>query len=180
MDFQVFTYLDYSKLEEKLRKLGFQDDTSENAPVCRKIYHGIRVDFMPVNPDILGFSNLWYNDGIANKTRISLPDGTSIFILPVEYYLATKMEAMHNRGGTDIRGSHDWEDIVYVLCNCGHIFINIQQCNNVKLIDYMKEKICILLNNSNIREIIYSALPYNSEEETIDEVLNLLKKIQTI
>jgi len=60
VDIQISTYLDYSKLENKLRKLGFQNDTSENAPICRKIYQGILVDFIPVCPDILGFSNRWY------------------------------------------------------------------------------------------------------------------------
>ena len=37
VDLQITTYLNYSNLEEKLRKLGFANDTSENAPVCRKI-----------------------------------------------------------------------------------------------------------------------------------------------
>ena len=180
VDLQIFTYLDYSKLEEQLRYLGFQNDTSKNAPVCRKIYQGISVDFMPVNTDILGFSNSWYKDGIINKKSISLPDGTSIFIFPVVYYLATKLEAMHSRGGADIRGSHDWEDIVYVLDNCGKFMQNLRQCNNSKLIDYMKEKFCNLLTNSNIKEIIYSALPYNSEEENVDKVFLLVNDILTI
>ena len=177
LDLQIVTYLDYSKLEKQLQNLGFQNDISENAPICRKIYRGINVDFMPVNPDILGFSNAWYKDGIINKTSITLPNGTSIFILPAEYYLATKLEAMHSRGGTDIRSSHDWEDIVYILNNCGKFLQNFQQCNNMKLVDYLKENFCNLLNNNNINEIIYSALPYNSEEENINEILDLMNKI---
>ena len=180
IDLQICTYLDYSKLEQQLRNLGFHDGTTEKAPVCRKIYHGIKVDFMPLNPDILGFSNIWYEDGIANKTSVVLPDGTSIFILPVEYFLATKLEAMRGRGGTDIRGSHDWEDIVYVFENCGRVLQNFQQTGNAKLIEYMQKEICILLNNSNIKEIIYSALPYNSDEESIDEILSMMNKILII
>jgi len=177
LDLQIVTYLDYSKLEEKLRNLGFLNDTSENAPICRKIYHGIAVDFMPVNPDILGFSNFWYKDGIINKISISLPDETSIFILPVEYFLATKIEAMRSRGGVDIRGSYDWEDIVYVLDNCGKLLQNIRQCNNTNLIDYLKVQFDNLLNNNNIKEIIYSALPFNSEEENVNKILVLLKQM---
>ena len=179
-DLQICTYSDYGKLEQKLRYLGFHDDTTENAPICRKIYRGVKVDFMPVIPDILGFSNIWYKDGIANKTSIVLPDGISIFIFPVEYFLATKLEAMHSRGGADIRGSHDWEDIVYVFENCGKVLSNFQKCSNVKLIEYLQKEIRILLNNRNIREIIYSALPYNSEEESVDEILCLMNKILLI
>lgn len=176
-DLQIYTYLDYSKLEQKLRNLDFHDDTSENAPICRKIYRGIKVDFMPVNTDILGFCNAWYKYGVANKTSVVVPDGVSIFILPVEYFLATKLEAMRSRGGTDIRGSHDWEDIVYVFENCGKVLQNFRKCCNAKLIEYLQKEIRILLDNINIREIIYSALPYNSDEESIDEILLLMNKI---
>ena len=142
VDLTINTYLEYSKLEEQLRKLDFQNDTSKNAPVCRKLYNGIKVDFMPENPDILGFSIIW--------------------------------------GGSDIRGSHDWEDIVYILNYCGIFLQNFRQYNNPKLISYLKENFRNLMNNNNIREIIYSALPYHSEEESIDALLDLMNKIQTI
>jgi hypothetical protein len=177
IDLQISTYIDYSNLEEKLRKLGFANDTSQNAPICRKIYKGIIVDFMPVSSDILGFTNLWYKDGIANKTKFILPDETSIFILPVEYFVSTKMEAMLSRGGADIRGSHDWEDIVYVLDNCSTFISNFNHCNNHHLIEYLKAKFYTLLHEKNIREIIYSALPYNAEEELVDKIFETIKEI---
>jgi len=174
----LVSYLDYGKLEELLRKLGFQNDTRAGAPICRKIYKGIEVDFMPTNPDILGFSNIWYKDGIDRKTSIVLPNGTPIFILPVEYYVATKFEAVCNRGGTDIRGSHDWEDIVYILVNCGNFLQSVQQCNSKKLVNYLKVKFANLLNIGNIKEAVYTALPYNAEEEAVNEVLNLMNEIK--
>jgi hypothetical protein len=138
VDIQIVTYSDYARLEEKLRKLGFANDTSENAPICRKTYRGIIVDFMPVNPDILGFSNRWYKTGYENRIEKTLPDRTAIYIFPVEYYVATKLEALNSRGGSDIRGSHDWEDIVYVLDNCDYFLSNLQKCKNEDLFDYLK------------------------------------------
>jgi hypothetical protein len=179
VDLQISTYIDYSNLEEKLRKLGFSNDTSENAPICRKIYKGIIVDFMPVNPAILGFSNRWYKDGIANKTKFILPDETSIFILPVEYYVATKLEALNSRGGQDIRGSHDWEDIVYIMNNCTALTEAIKKNNNPQLVEYLQEQFRILLQNNNIREIVYSSLPYYSEEENIDMIVQIMNNITT-
>ena len=173
----VSSYLDYGRLEELLRKLGFQNDTSDGAPICRKIYKGIEVDFMPIDPKILGFSNIWYKDGIENKTTVFLPDDTLIFILPVEYYVATKFEALHDRGGADIRGSHDWEDIVYILVNCSNFLQRVQQCKDEKLVNYLKEKFANLLSDGNIKENIFTALPYNSEEEAVNEVLNLMRKL---
>jgi len=181
VDIQISSnYADYAKLEEELRKLGFQNDTRENAPICRKIYQGIIVDFMPVNSDILGFSNRWYADGIENKISTILPSGTTIYMLSAEYYLATKFEAMNSRGGKDIRGSHDWEDIVFLMNNCEKLTTDVKQCANIQLIKYIKEQFNNLLKNGNTREIIYSVLPYTSEEENIDEILKIMKEIANI
>jgi hypothetical protein len=179
VDVQITTYLDYSKLEETLRSLGFKNDTTAGAPICRKLYQGIIVDFMPVNPAILGFSNRWYGDGIANKTKIALPDGIPIYIFPVEYYVATKLEALNSRGGNDIRGSHDWEDIVYIMYNCKTFTKASQQNGNQQLVAYLQEQFQMLLKNSNIRELIYTSLPYNSEEESIDMIFQTMNAIAT-
>jgi len=110
----IASYYDYSKLEEDLRILGFKNDTTEGATICRKTYKGIMVDIMPVDSDILGFSNRWYHNGMVGKVEIALPNGTVIYILPVEYFIATKFEAMNSRGGTDIRGSKT------KICNCNY------------------------------------------------------------
>ena len=180
VDVQVNTYLEYSKLEDKLRALGFQNDTSDNAPICRKIYQGILVDFMPVCPDILGFTNRWYADGMDNKIKTVLPNATTIYILPVEYYLATKFEALNNRGGQDIRGSHDWEDIVFIMNNCAKLTNAIKQCSNFQLVEYLQGQYCKLLKNNNVNELIYSVLRYHSEEESIHEILQIINKIVKI
>ena len=48
---------------------------------------------------------------------------------------------------------------------------------DAKLKEYLKEQFMLLLNNNNIREIIYSVLPYNSPDESIDDVLDFMNKI---
>lgn len=58
---------EHSDLETELRKIGFAHDTSKDAPICRYIYKDIKVDVMPTDPDILGFSNIWYSEGIATS-----------------------------------------------------------------------------------------------------------------
>jgi hypothetical protein len=180
VDIRIDTYLDYSKLEDELRALGFKNDTRTCAPVCRKIYMDITVDFMPVNPDILGFSNIWYADGMRNKTSAILPNGVSIYILPAGYYLGTKFEALRNRGGKDIRGSHDWEDIVFIMNHCAMLVDAIKRCNNIQLIEYLQKQCLILLHNDNIREIVYTSLPYHSEEESIDLIMHVMNEIASI
>jgi hypothetical protein len=174
---EISTYIAYIQLEEQLRVLGFRDDTTAGAPVCRKIYRGITVDFMPINEDILGFSNKWYRSGMNNKMRYALSDDMSIFIFPVEYYIATKFEALNNRGGRDIRGSRDWEDIVYILTNSLELLQRMKSCTDTVLVEYLKGQCSRLLKNNNIREIIYASLPYNAEEESIDAVLDIINEI---
>src|SRR6266404_2700250 len=46
---EVVRYGQFSALEERLRALGFQHDTSEGAPICRWIVEGCRVDIMPID-----------------------------------------------------------------------------------------------------------------------------------
>lgn len=167
------------KLEEDLRALGFANDTSKGAPICRWVYQDIMVDVMPSDSDILGFSNLWYDEGIENKISKTLPNGTEVFVFPSEYYLAAKFEAHKGRGGDDLRQSHDFEDIIYILDNCSEILDNISNSNKT-VIAYLKEECKNLLINDGLTEGIESALPYGSEEEATEIIIELIQCIADI
>lgn len=131
--------MEHTRLQENLRTKGFVHDTSEDAPICRMIYQKIKVDVMPTDEEILGFSNKWYEEGIENRITKTLPDGTVVFIFPQEYYLAAKFEAHKGRGGNDLRQSHDFEDIIYILDNYTEILDSIRNANlTVRL--YLKEE----------------------------------------
>ena len=56
----IMSYADWPKLEKQLRERGFSDN--QDAPICGMKLGELKVDFMPDNSDILGFSNRWYND----------------------------------------------------------------------------------------------------------------------
>jgi hypothetical protein len=171
--------VEHNKLEENLRAKGFAHDTSEGAPICRWLFQGVKLDVMPADSKILGFSNQWYHEGIENKISKTLPDGTEIFLFQPEYYLASKFEAHKGRGGNDLRQSHDFEDIIYILDNCPDLFENISQANaSVKT--YLKDECQILLKNKNLNEGIESVLPYGSGNERAEMILVLIKKIAEI
>ena len=118
---------EYLKLEDKLRVKGFANDTSMGAPICRWIYKNIKVDVMPTDEKILGFSNRWYLEGIENKIGKALPDGIEIFIFPPQYYIGAKFEAHKSRGGNDLRQSHDFEDLIYIFDNCPDLLNDISK-----------------------------------------------------
>ncbi|MDX9854422.1 MAG: hypothetical protein RBS81_11620 [Tenuifilaceae bacterium] len=169
---EIRSRLQFAKMEENLRTRGFKNDTSDGAPICRWIYKDIKVDVMPTNSDVLGFTNRWYEEGIGIKMQKMLPDGTGVFVFPPEYYLAAKFEAHNSRGGNDLRQSHDFEDIVYILDNCSNILDNIRTSNS-SVKEYLKSECRKLLENPNITEGIESALPYGSGEES-GEILGML------
>lgn len=175
----ISSRLVFARLEENLRTKGFKNDISEGAPICRWIYNHIKVDIMPSDSSVLGFSNRWYEDGIEFKASKILPSGTEVFVFPPEYYLAAKFEAHKGRGGNDLRQSHDFEDIIYILDNCPDILENITGSNpNVKM--YLKKECQNLLENPNINEGVESALPYGSGEEGTDIILELIQRIAEI
>ena len=170
----VSSYRDYHSFIEKLYSLEFSNDTSEGAPICRCLFNGERVDFMPKVDTGIGESNRWYFNGVEQRREYQLDTKTKIFILPTPYYLATKLEALHSRGGDDYRGEKDFEDIVFVLnvSPCLADDVNLLEDQNLK--DYLKDEFAALLIRPNIREEVESAL---LENERVDLVIAKMKEI---
>ena len=112
---EVASRIEYYKVEERLRKLGFTHATGENVPICRWEYQGVSVDVMPIDGGILGFANRWYPAGYAKAIAARLPDGQDIRLFDLPYFIASKIEAFKGRGQNDFVGSPDVEDIVAVL-----------------------------------------------------------------
>lgn len=106
---------EYHALEDELRALGFKHPTEENPPICRWIFRGIKVDVMPTEGAILGFSNRWYRDGMAKAEQVTLPNGEFVYVFSIPYLLASKLEAFHGRGREDFQASKDLEDVITLL-----------------------------------------------------------------
>ena len=169
----------HAELEENLRARKFQNDTSQGAPICRWVYQDIKVDVMPTDPNVLGFTNIWYEDGVNTKITKTLPDGQDIFVFPPEYYIAAKFEAHKGRGGNDLRQSHDFEDIIYIFDNCPDMLDNIRNANET-VKTHLKHECQALLENKDLTEGVESALPYGSDEESTYIILELIRSIAEI
>jgi hypothetical protein len=50
---------DLDALGVQLRALGFREDASPGAPICRWLVGGVKVDVMPTEGKVLGFRNRW-------------------------------------------------------------------------------------------------------------------------
>jgi len=173
---ELASYKGFNELSELLRKKGFQNDQTPGAPICRWIYQGETVDIMPDDEDIIGFSNKWYHPAIANKESRTLSDGTVIYVFPVTYYVATKFEALAGRGGNDLRTSHDFEDIIYILNSCPDFIERFKNEADEALKQYLKEKMKALIVRPNIMEEIECALPIG-EDDRADFIYEIMEEI---
>lgn len=111
----VASLVDYYKLSDKLRAVGFKEDTSDGAPLCRWIVDDLILDVMPTDESILGFGNRWYQEAIQHAESVSINENIRINMVTAPYFLVTKLEAFEGRGRGDYLMSHDMEDIIAVL-----------------------------------------------------------------
>ena len=157
---ELWSRWDYAALEEKLRQLGFTNDTTAKF-VGRYIIEGVIVDLMPVSEDILGFSNIWYADGFKAAIEKEIDEFHTVKIFPAPYFIASKIEAFKNRGKADGRSSTDFEDIIFVLENRNSIWDEMENTNKM-LGNYLKKEFNRLLTNQYLEEWIDAHTGYNS------------------
>lgn len=171
---EISSRKDYHDLERLLESKGFQHDTTAGAPICRWQYQQVLIDIMPTNDEILGFSNKWYVTGIENKVAHLLPNGKKIYIFPPEIYLASKLEAFNHRGGNDLRQSHDFEDIIFILDNNPDI-LTVLSNSSEQVKEYLKSQFQILTARNDILEGIECALPYSAESDSVEKLIDILQ-----
>ncbi len=150
---EVASRMAYYRLEEGLRRRGFKQDMSENAPVCRWLVDRIKVDIMPTQEEILGFSNRWYLPAIKNADLHQLENDLTIKLVTPPYFLATKIEAFKGRGGGDYVASHDMEDIITILDGRPEIVSEIRSAS-ADLKDFLSRTFRALLTNGEFLDSI--------------------------
>jgi predicted nucleotidyltransferase len=147
----------FDELSSELRRKGFANDSRAGAPICRWIYKNITVDVMPLADDILGFSNRWYDQGYKECEEYSLPSGTTIKILSLAYFIATKLEAFRSRGQNDYRGSSDIEDIVLVIDGCSDCANKLISADR-DVTGFLREQFSALSQDRDFIDAVYGCL----------------------
>ena len=106
----------YHQFAQRLQAVGFHLDQLPGAPVCRyRTTDGLVLDAMPLDGEILGFSNQWYPLVMDTAVSVDLTAGVVIRTAHPTALLATKWEAFLNRGGDDPFGSHDLEELLMLI-----------------------------------------------------------------
>lgn len=150
--------VEYYALDEKLRKLGFKNDVSAKAPMCRYKLREITVDFMPVDGKILSLSSRWFSEGLNARKSKGLKRGLSVNIFPLAYFLAAKFDAFNDRGAKDPRASKDLEDICTLLKYVNDFDLEVFTECSEEAAAYLKGQLVRLAHEEVLRECVHGHL----------------------
>lgn len=171
--------MDYYKLSEKLRQLGFHEAVEEGTPICRWRVGEVALDVMPTRGEVLGFSNRWYPDAFAKANRCKLPTGIIIKLVTPPHFLATKVEAFQSRGKGDFLLSHDMEDIVTIIDGRAEIVEEVKNCDP-ELKAFLTESVRSFLEKEAFLESISGHLPPDvASQRRASFVLDRLRSISS-
>ena len=158
---EVATFAKYAKLEDRLRAKGFVNLAGPKAPICRWRTGDVLLDVMPTLPDILGFSNRWYQAAVSESDQRILPSGKTIRIVRPEHFIATKIEAFLGRGNDDFVMSHDIEDVITVIDGRPELKREVDAARN-DVRSFIRTKLGIFAAEDDFRNAILGYLPPDS------------------
>ena len=92
----VMTYANLHRFKEMLKAHGFKEPSSmdEDMPICAMKLGELRVDLMPDDDEVMGFSNHWYPQALKTAEPISLGGDLTIRVVTPPLFVATKLEAL--------------------------------------------------------------------------------------
>ncbi len=172
--FQVTTVGNLESIREKLNERGFKEARDEKV-ICRFKYEDLLVDVMSTHEIGWAPSNKWFAPGFARAIQIDFGE-IEINILPLPYFLASKMDAFFDRGIIDIYASHDFEDIIY-LFNYTSDIAGLILSSEQDVVQYLKECVAEILGNNKIKTAINGQLYFDNADERMEVILEKMELI---
>ncbi len=169
----------YQSFERRMCELGFVNDQSMGAPICRWTmpFMGgkLKVDSMPIDEEILGFSNRWYRESMDFAWEKVLNSDLTINVIDPVYFLGTKFEAYSRRGENNIF-SHDLEDVFFVIEHRSDIDILVYE-SKAQIKSYLSECFTLLINHPDYENTLPGMLDNSSAWKVVrDRVLFIATK----
>ncbi len=159
------------EIREKLIAKGFKQAADLDV-ICRFRLDDILVDVMGTEPIGWAPANPWFASGFEHMEQVQIGEST-INIMPLPYFLASKFVAHAERGGNDPRMSHDFEDIIYILDNRTDWHEIVTNANNdVK--GYLLEQFQNILDSNRMQEAILGNLFYETQEVRYKRIMEKL------
>lgn len=173
MTISVLNYPVWTELQEQLLSLGFSPN-AQATHINRLFFNEIPVDVIPMEKEIIGETNRWYKVGLDSILEYDI-NGEVIKIFSAPVYLATKFEAFNSRG-TDLRTSHDIEDIIYILDNRTTIVQEILESES-SVNAFIKEELQQIIKIGMLDEVLMSHIHPLMLEERIPLVQEKITQI---
>ncbi|WP_417363608.1 nucleotidyl transferase AbiEii/AbiGii toxin family protein [Galbibacter sp.] len=178
MTINLANYAEWAQMQERLAELNFHPDP-QGQSICSYKFQDIAIDIIPADDSGIGVSNKWYKPGFKYLQQIELLDGIYINILPSPYFLATKLEAFKDRGQNDFYGSHDFEDIIYLLDNRTTIVEEILAADDdVK--EYIKTELAGIKKHPQAEEILAMHIHPLIRDERFKMLIGKLEMITNV
>lgn len=172
----VVGYSGWSDFQNRLLKKGFST-SMEDEIICRLRLGDLKVDFMPDDEKILGFSNRWYQQALANTQNYQLTDDLIIRLLSPPYFIAIKLEAYKGRGENDLLASRDIEDILNIVDGRPEL-INDLKATDPQVRNYIAEEIAALLKDEMIDYAVQGMVVGGAARQQV--VFNRLEAIEAL
>jgi hypothetical protein len=138
---EVTSRTEYYRLGRRLRERGLEE--AADAPVLcrwRSPEPLLVLDVMPTDPDILGFSNPWYEEAIATAATIALDSGTEIRAATPVLLAATKLCAWKGRGRGDLLRSLVVHDVLSLVDGRSELIDELQDASPALRV-YIKDEL---------------------------------------
>lgn len=155
----------WAQLAERLRQLGFRESMEQDV-ICTMMLGQLKVDFMPDDDRILGFSNRWYRDAMATARDFTLTEALTIKLVEPVFFVATKLEAYLGRGNGDALSSHDIEDLINIFDGREEVVAEVNAVEG-ELRDFIREQLQALLDDANFEYAVQSATGNNRARESL-------------
>jgi hypothetical protein len=177
---EITSYAGYAEFSEKLKALGFREDTREGAPLCRWRQQTTTLDVMPLDGKILGFKNTWYGPAMETAEERELEPGLKILMVSPVYFCASKLEAFGDRGKNDYAGSRDLEDLMAVVDGRAELVGEIQAAQT-DVRSYLAKEVAAFLRTRGFVDALPGHLaPDSASQERITTVLARLREIASL
>ncbi len=177
---EIGSYAEYTVFSERLRALGFKEDNREGAPLCRWTQGSLTLDTMPLDPQVLGFSNRWYPDALRTAGKVRLPGGLVIRAITAPYFLGTKLEAFNGRGQQDYLASHDLEDFIAVVDGRSSLIPEVERASPA-LRTFVAGGVRTLLGEHRFLDALPGyLLPDDASQARIGQLLAKLRRLEEL
>jgi len=156
-------YVGWQRMQKLLRQRGFRENAEDDL-ICRMRLGHIKVDFLPDDEGILGFTNRWYRKALATAQPYALTSSLTINLLSPAYFIATKLEAYRGRGNDDPLTSHDLEDIINLVDGRDALLAELKS-EEQEVCRYIAEQFVMLLEHSDFEYAVQGNLQQSARSE---------------